>query len=144
MLCALGGGGDPYLSLSAKLQPNYCPLRSTLKHSQSGSLKDTISSPVYCLLVNSESPSCFKSTNHRAVMNSNWFSMQRSKTKITLYPVLIATVFQLRNKREIALLSRAISGKEMGSSRNFLEPLKYTSRDPITHALWSSVPITAK
>lgn len=59
------------LSLSVKLQPNYCLLRGAVKHNQSESLKDTISLFTNCLLVNSESPPCFKSTNHRAVMNSN-------------------------------------------------------------------------
>lgn len=59
------------LSLSVKLQSNYCLLRGAVKHNQSESLKDTISLFTNCLLVNSKSPPCFKSTNHRAVMNSN-------------------------------------------------------------------------
>lgn len=59
------------LSLLVKLQPNYCLLCGAVKHNQSESLKDTISLFTNCLLVNSKSPPCFKSTNHRAVMNSN-------------------------------------------------------------------------
>lgn len=86
------------LSLSVKLQPNYCLLRGTVKHNQSESLKDTISLFTNCLLVNSKSPPCFKSTNHRAVMNSNWFSMQCCKTKSHRILFLMATVFQLHNK----------------------------------------------
>lgn len=68
---SLGNEDDHALSLSVKLQPNYCLLRGTVKHNQSESLKDTISLFTNCLLVNSKSPPCFKSTNHRAVMNSN-------------------------------------------------------------------------
>lgn len=83
---------------SVKLQPNYCLLRGAVKHNQSESLKDTISLFTNCLLVNSESPPCFKSTNHRAVMNSNWFSMQCCKTKSHRILFLMATVFQLHNK----------------------------------------------
>lgn len=86
------------LSLSVKLQPNYCLLRGAVKHNQSESLKDTISLFTNCLLVNSKSPPCFKSTNHRAVMNSSWFSMQRCKTKSHRILFLMATVFQLHNK----------------------------------------------
>lgn len=86
------------LSLSVKLQPNYCLLRGAVKHNQSESLKDTISLFTNCLLVNSESPPCFKSTNHRAVMNSNWFSMQCCKTKSHRILFLMATVIQLHNK----------------------------------------------
>lgn len=83
---------------SVKLQPNYCLLRGAVKHNQSESLKDTISLFTNCLLVNSKSPPCFKSTNHRAVMNSNWFSMQCCKTKSHRILFLMATVFQLHNK----------------------------------------------
>ena len=83
---------------SVKLQPNYCLLRGAVKHNQSEGLKDTISLFTNCLLVNSKSPPCFKSTNHRAVMNSNWFSMQRCKTKSHRILFLMATVFQLHNK----------------------------------------------
>lgn len=86
------------LSLSVKLQPNYCLLRGAVKHNQSESLKDTISLFTNCLLVNSKSPPCFKSTNHRAVMNSSWFPMQRCKTKSHRILFLMATVFQLHNK----------------------------------------------
>lgn len=87
------------LSFSAKLLPNYCLLSSAVKHNQSESLKDTISFFMNCLLVNLKSPSCFKSTNHRAVVNSNWFSMQCCKTKSHRILFLMATVFQLHNKR---------------------------------------------
>lgn len=86
------------LSLSVKLQPNYCLLRGAVKHNQSESLKDTISLFTNCLLVNSKSPPCFKSTNHRAVMNSNRFSTQCCKTKSHRILFLMATVFQLHNK----------------------------------------------
>lgn len=99
------------LSLSVKLQPNYCLLRGAVKHNQSESLKDTISLFTNCLLVNSKSPPCFKSTNHRAVMNSNWFPMQCCKTKSHRILFLMATVFQLHNKSSLALLSWTVSKK---------------------------------
>lgn len=57
--------------LSVRLQPNSYLLGGTVKHNQSESLKDTISLFTNCLLVNPKSPPCFKSTNRRAVMNSN-------------------------------------------------------------------------